>query len=273
MSVPFLNVGTGALIGTDLVLALKELGWEGLRLEQGETEEDTFLIATEAVELGMEALVIVFQSNHVGPALDAGAMVEVENEPTIGRDPGMRYPRDKMTPAQYASFAEECLNKAPGGKIWIGSIHTLNRDCLRWLEETLMRIEGGHYGISYHRYTNGPDIHTPQPGMKSREHEMQELRRVASGRPIARTECGRHTAPESRRYGFLNLRKESWQLTDTQVAEDNAKEILFDTNWGVELTTIYQINDGPNDVALDRYGIRRYDTFDDWKLSAFRHHD
>jgi hypothetical protein len=99
---------------------------------------------------------------------------------------------------------------------------------------------------------------------------MNELRMIAFGKPLARTECGRHTAPDSRRYGIFNLRKQSWQLTDTQVAEDNSKEIFFDTGWGVELTTIYQINDGPNDVALDRYGIRRYETFDDWKPSAYR---
>jgi hypothetical protein len=127
----------------------------------------------------------------------------------------------------------------------------------------------GDYGISYHRYTNGQDMMNPQPGMDSRESEMEELTSIARGRPLARTECGRHTAPDSRSYGVFNLRKETWQLTDEEVARDNGEEIAFDVLWGVQFTTIYQLNDGPDPaVALDRYGIRRTDGT--WKPSASR---
>jgi hypothetical protein len=266
----FLQAGFGEFLGSDLLGSLRTLGWQGIRLEQGNTMDDTALLTMEVREAGLEALVIVFRPEHVPVVLDQGGMVEVENEPLIAY-PNRRFPREAMKVEDYITFARDCLTSAGDvmiGQLWLGAVHTLNPECLRYLDDIATVVEGD-YGISYHRYTNGQDMMNPQPGMDSRESEMEELTSIARGRPLARTECGRHTAPDSRSYGVFNLRKETWQLTDDEVARDNAEEIALDVGWGVQFTTIYQLNDGPDPaVALDRYGIRRSDGT--WKPSASR---
>ena len=266
----FLQAGFGDFLGADLLAELRALGWRGIRLEQGDTLDDTALLTMEVVEAGLQALVIVFRPEHTPVVLDEGGMVEVENEPLIAY-PDRRFPRDAMKVEDYITLARDCLTSAGDafiGQLWLGAVHTLNPECLAYLDTIAINVEG-NYGVSYHRYTNGKDMWNPQPGMASREEEMRQLQALAGGRPLARTECGRHTAPDSRSYGVFNLRKETWQLTDDEVATDNAAEIAFDAQWGVQFTTIYQLNDGPDpNEALDCYGIRRVDGT--WKPSASR---
>lgn len=267
----FLQAGFGDFLGAALLGELRGLGWQGIRLEQGNTVEDTALLTLEVLEAELEALVIVFDPSHVAAVLEQGGEVEIENEPTIAY-PDRRYPRSKMTADEYAVFAKECLAAAPPatGRLWLGSVHTLNPDCLAFLKEVVGQMSTTFpFGVSYHRYGCGPSLETPQPGMTSRTEEMSQLLAIADGRLVARTETGRHTAPDSRHYGVFNLRKETWQFSDEDVARDNQAEIDFDAQWGVRFTTIYQLNDGPDpNEGLDRFGIRTTEGL--WKPSAYR---
>ena len=96
----------------------------------------------------------------------------------------------------------------------------------------------------------------PHPGFANRDAEWARLQSIAGGRPVACTEFGHHTA-----------RREvpaSWpHAQETAVGQTVAEHITFDLtyfrNRGCLLAAVYQLNDGPTDTPIDRYGIRRAD--------------
>jgi hypothetical protein len=103
----------------------------------------------------------------------------------------------------------------------------------------------------------------PHAGFASREEETNWIRATTGGRPFAITECGWSTAP--RCWGWWIFRQcRRW--TDDQVLLAAVDEYALWKDAGAELMVLYQINDGPSDTRLNRYGIRRADG--SWKPVA-----
>lgn len=80
--------------------------------------------------------------------------------------------------------------------------------------------------------------------------------------PYAITELGWHTAENSR--GRWPC-KEKFSWTDNEIRDFAEWELDLALTEGAELYAWYSINDGATDDAIDRYGIRRFDTFNDAK--------
>ena len=81
---------------------------------------------------------------------------------------------------------------------------------------------------------------------------------------ISVTELGWHTAPQKRRTGPLCSKR--FQFDDVQVAEFAEWELPTAFMNAIDVYVWYQLNDGPNEnYDMHRYGIRRFDTFDDVK--------
>ena len=94
--------------------------------------------------------------------------------------------------------------------------------------------------------------------------EVTALRDIIGNAVVSVTEFGYHTGAR-KKWGFWSTR---W--SDVQCAAFAKREWQF---WaqqtGVESAYIYQLNDGPTNTTLDRYGIRRLDG--SWKPSADAH--
>ena len=96
-------------------------------------------------------------------------------------------------------------------------------------------------------------------------NELYELVSEAAG-AISVTEIGWHTAPQTRKVGCLGLGREGFAFTDAQIADFAAWELDTALMNAIDVYVWYQINDGPDpNYDMDRYGVRRFDTFDDTK--------
>ena len=56
--------------------------------------------------------------------------------------------------------------------------------------------------------------------------------------------------------GFIPLTK---RLSDDTVAQHITFDLTYFRDRGCLLAAVYQLNDGPTDTAIDRYGVRRVD--------------
>ena len=101
--------------------------------------------------------------------------------------------------------------------------------------------------VAVHRYPDGGEDHLDaHAGFRSRAAEWDRLRAIIGpDRRVIVTECGYHTAQGER--------------TDEAVADGVAWDLDFYAQRGVEVATIFQINDGPEDTMEHRYGVRRLD--------------
>ncbi len=77
--------------------------------------------------------------------------------------------------------------------------------------------------------------------------------------PYAISEIGWHTAAQTKGWW---ISKETFQFTDDEVKEFAQWDLDLGLTEGAELYVWYNFNDGPSDDAIDRYGIRRFATFD-----------
>jgi len=78
--------------------------------------------------------------------------------------------------------------------------------------------------------------------------------------PFAITEIGWHTATQQRKAKHF-FRRERFAFTDIDVKDFAEWDLDLGLTEGSELYTWYQLNSGPGDDALSRYGIREFDTF------------
>lgn len=181
-------------------------------------------------------------------------MIEIGNEPDIAITNYSAHPEE---------YAEAVLQthlavRAQGftGAVMTAGISNLNRRGLEYLRRTLQtgRIPADVW-VAFHRYpvsAHGPE--QAQEGFNSREAEWQALKSLTGDRPVACTEFGYHTAPDS----FLKVLHR--QRTDEEAADGLLWDLGFFGQHDVQLAAIYQLNDGPDpNLHLDRYGIRRQD--------------
>lgn len=179
--------------------------------------------------------------------------IEVGNEPDIG------HPDYTSRPADFGEAIRQthAAVRAAGfvGPVVSGGVSNLSPERLNYLAQMVGSGLPPDVVLGFHRYPHrlGPEV--PHPGFSSREAEWARLQSIAAGRAVACTEFGHHTA--IRKHGFLGLQKT--RLSDQTVAEHITFDLTFFHDRGCLIAAVYQLNDGPTDTAIDRYGIRRAD--------------
>jgi hypothetical protein len=227
------------------------------------TADEIARAVDQAQRHDLQPLVIVTGEISKLQALPAGTEVEVWNEPDIATD-------RKMTPAQYIAEASAVVDEAQRlnlGRVWIGAVSNLNRRGLDYLHAVFGVPWPEQVGCTVHRYPNGgydERVNVPHAGFRSRHDEIAEMRSAIGRRPWAVSELGYHTAARSK--GWWIFRK-SRRWSDREVVINLYGEAEFFAESGAEFLTVYQINDGPDETPINRYGRRRFDG--SWKLPTF----
>jgi len=232
----YLQAGFGEPIGAEANELVRSLGFDGVRV--GAPRNATFsmrAILQEVAQAGLEPLVVVSTLDEA-LSVPAGIDVEYLNEPDLTATPPDVYARAALAIQQHR------------GRCWAGAISNLNGRGLAYLDRVLAAAPALER-VSVHRYPRpGGNVHRAHEGFGSRESEVAALRRLIGDRLFGVSEFGYHTG------------KDAWwrrRLTDYQVAERVEWEWRFWRRMGAAFATLYQINDGPTNTRLDRYGIRK----------------
>ena len=191
-------------------------------------------------------------------AASAGLMdvlIEVGNEPDIGH---VDY---RTRPADFGQAVVQTLAAVRragfDGPVISGGISNLSPRRLAYLEQMTAAGLPSDVVVGFHRYPHGLAPQVPHPGFRSRDAEWARLKGIAAGRALACTEFGHHTA--RRVYRFMRLIPLRRRLSEDTVAEHIVYDLTYFRNRGCLLAAVYQLNDGPTDTPIDRYGIRRAD--------------
>jgi hypothetical protein len=203
----------------------------------------------EPYELATMTNEVVHRAQQAG--LDDYAL-EIGNEPDIAVDGYANHPEDFAEAVRACHFAARAARFE--GAIISGGISNLNTRGLRYLRRM---VESGALPeddlvIGFHRYPEaGRGPLAPHDGFDSRADEFETLLTITDARPLACTEFGYHTADV---------------LSDQGVAASVLWDLGFYEARGVSTAVVYQLNDGPGETWMDRYGVRRLDG--SWKPVA-----
>lgn len=197
-----------------------------------------------------------------GEAGVSDCWIEVGNEPDLAHADYRTRPQDFAVAIQQTHAAVRAAGF--GGPVVSGGISNLSRSSLRYLERMLEAGLPPDVLLGFHRYPKGTSPREPQEGFGSRDEEWRALQRLAGGRMVACTEVGHHTAP--RRYRMWGLIPATRRVSDEEAAGHLLYDLCFFRERGCVLAVVYQLNDGPSDTPVNRYGIRRRDGT--WKPAA-----
>ena len=193
----------------------------------------------------------------VKSAADVGLrdmLIEVGNEPDIGHPDYAKRPRDFATAVAQTHAAVRQAGHT--GVVISGGVSNLSRERLDYLERVVSHLSPDIV-VGFHRYPHGLGPRQPHPGFANRDAEWARLKQITGGRQVACTEVGHHTAP--RRFGRLGLIRRRRRVSDEAVADHIVFDLTYFRERGCLLSAVYQLNDGPTDRPIDRYGIRRTD--------------
>jgi len=190
--------------------------------------------------------------------------VELFNEPNISN------PRDTVTwpisPETYANLWNTVAIPAVarGVIVFAGSISNLDRRSLAWLQTAWSRMSVKPTHVSIHRYAGSTGGTTkPHKGFANRDEEISALRDIVGNAIIAVTEFGYHNGRRTR-WGLPLCAYSPWDVR-TLLTEEWA----FWSEHRVESAYLYQLNDGPSNKPIDRFGIRNINQ--QWKPGATAH--
>lgn len=181
--------------------------------------------------------------------------IEIGNEPDIGHPDYATRPQDFAVAVAQSHAAVRQAGHA--GLVISGGISNLSRERLDYLARMSAHGLPPDVVIGFHRYPHGMSPLVPHPGFRDRDDEWRRLLEIAGARRVACTEFGHHTA--RRRHTRLGWLRRSRSVPESDVAS----HIVYDYRYFLEraavLAAVYQINDGPTNRPIDRYGIRRAD--------------
>jgi hypothetical protein len=182
----------------------------------------------------------------------------------IGNEPDIAHPGYADRPQDFAEAVRQCHEAARAngfaGAVITGGISNLNNRGFRYLSAMLAvpTLPVNDLVFGFHRYPeSGRGPLAPHDRFKSREDEWTMLRQLVGARPVACTEFGYHTA-----------KSRPLTLTNSDVADAVFWDLNFFAERLVPLAVVYQLNDGPTDDWIDRYGVRTLDGT--WKVVAER---
>ena len=138
-----------------------------------------------------------------------------------------------------------------------GGVSNLSPERLDYLQQVMTPV---CRSTSSSASTGIPTAWAPMCRIPGSPVAMPSGRDCRASRPGARacTEVGHHTAKRNPQF-FLGFIPRHKRLSDETVAKHVTYDLTYFRDKGCLLSTIYQLNDGPTDTAIDRYGIRRTD--------------
>ncbi len=182
----------------------------------------------------------------------------------IGNEPDIACAGYAHHPADFAEAIRQCLDAAVThgfqGPFISGGIANLNNRGLRYLAHLLAAgsMPLSEVVIGFHRYPEaGRAMLAPHDQFRSRTDEWDAFHQLVGTRPVACTEFGYHTANAT-----------PITLTDHDVADAVLWDLTFYEERGALYAVVYQLNDGPTNTWIDRYGVRTVEGT--WKVVAER---
>ena len=173
--------------------------------------------------------------------------------------------RNRYVPPQEAgriwrNAALEIENELPDAIVITGGISSLSDRSLWWVSAALDAMgREVNVSVGFQPYRpNRAQWDAPDRGV-----ELRRLRAAAMGRRLWCTEAGWHTAPRPQKFPFYFIRR---RWSEKQVGDFLFRDVLAHTAAGVEAYTVRELDDGPRDVAGERFGIRKRDG--NWKEAS-----
>jgi hypothetical protein len=221
----------------------------------GKIEHDDGESRIEPHELAAITTTVVETAKRVG--LDE-YLIEIGNEPDIA------HPGYSDRPYDFAEAVRQCRDAARSlafdGPIVVGGIANLNDRGFEYLAELLAAptLPLDDLVIGFHRYPEtGRGPLCAHDRYQSRRDEFETLLGLVGDRPVACTEFGYHTASAR-----------PFTLDDEDVADATLWDLGFYSGGGALFACVYQLNDGPSDAYVDRYGVRALGGA--WKPVAYK---
>jgi len=166
--------------------------------------------------------------------------------------------RNRYVPPQEAgriwrNAALEIENELPDAIVITGGISSLSDRSLWWVSAALDAMgREVNVSVGFQPYRpNRAQWDAPDRGV-----ELRRLHRAAMGRRLWCTEVGWHTAPRPRKLPFCFIRQ---RWSEKQVGDFLFRDVLAHTAASVEAYTVRELDDGPNNVPSERFGIRKRD--------------
>ena len=280
----YIQAGFGYPIGLRTLDWIGDLGFLGVRqcIPWGIPQVELATLLNELVQAGMEALLIVggwdvWDDGVVSPRFrdddmpssgaigafarhvaeeakrqELRAIIEVGNEPEITA-------AFKLNPGRYADTVRRVAAEVGSIRVAAGSIHDLTPESREYLGDVLSYGIPERTIVAVHPYRPGNKPWEPFTDFRHISEAATWLRTIWPHGEIAVSEIGWHTAPRMTGAGFLGLCRKSIRWTDEEIAKFARWELNLWQQVGSLFLTWYQLNDGPNDVESDRYGIRDQD--------------
>lgn len=260
----YLQAGFGDPIGADAFSLIRTLGYDGVRLGV-HSSLDVPSLVLDVTGSGLRPLWVVplsldLNTEETVEALiheSARAWAPYEYAIQVGNEENL-----KVDPYDYARwFAETeiaCRLITPTVQLVTAGISTTSKGAIRWLKAALSGVgEQAIVGFHSYRRDDHPSPSSPQEGFSSRGAEFAALKAAANGRRLWNTEVGWHTAPRKKGCWIF---KKTFSLSNEQVALYLREEMALNADAGIEVLTVYQLNDGPDPQNnQDRFGIRTVD--------------
>lgn len=167
--------------------------------------------------------------------------VEWQNEPNGNVAPGRYWPPEEYA-ASLSKVVEICRRR--NLRLWVGSINNISRDGLSYLSKIIAAVPFD-IGISVHRYPEkNLRFESAHAGFKSRQDEIDQLKKIISNRRWCVTEFGYTQKP--RRSCFRTVPG----LTNSEVLDRINKEMqLFRSN-GASCAIWFQVWESEPDSGL-----------------------
>jgi hypothetical protein len=235
-----LQAGFNAPVGGGTLTELKNLGWQVIRLDVQQTDSDTAnYMVYEVMIAQLRPLVIVRDAAQIRAMGVPDIDYELRNEPDL----------EGPSPADYRQLmiAAARATQDIGARLYVGAVSNLNDRGFAYLHAIRPFPEGVR--VSVHRYGDGT-FDDPHSGFANRENEVRWLQAAIGDLPFAVTEFG---YPDG-------------DMSEEEAARRIRVEFEF---WAgkADFACLYQLNDGPRNFAIDKFGIRRIDG--SWKPSAY----
>lgn len=196
------------------------------------------------------APIVAYAQSHL-----ATYILELGNEPNL----------HDYTPRAYADYVAAQLKDAldlglPRDRIAVAAIPNCATDTLRWLDAVMGLLSPVDPDrtllVSFHRYARilaGRQVLAlPHTHHHSRAREFDALTTAAHHRGLLCTEFGFDSGARDSRGHDVTMQ------TDEQ-ARLCARELEWMDAHNVKAAVWYQLNDGPTDQFIDRYGLRAFD--------------
>ena len=233
-------------IPLDVCVQIREHGFDGVRIDaqQIETVEAMAAVLVPVLAADLWPLVIV-SDGRTCAWLPRGTAIELRNEPDLeGPDP-VRYRQLLLGMREIEAHF--------GLELWAPAISNLVDRGFHYLRAIRDDLPDR---VSIHWYPHRPWLPTQGHEGRTREEEVALLRQIIGDRVFGVSEVGYHTAPVCA--GWWVFRR-CRRITDAYAAQAIDAEYDFWEAQGAQFVTRYQLNDGPTDTPLDRYGLRTVD--------------